>query len=244
MQSQLSHSLAAIAAALAAFALALAAAGVQQRDAGAQTLGPMATSTAISFGAQSIPDLVWTAGERIVDFQLPESTGGVGLPQYSLSPSLPNGIGREAQENIHHLHGTPNAAFSKTQFAWTAADANGVSVSLTFHITVQAAPDATHTPTPIPTATHTPTPIPTATHTPTPIPTATHTPTPIPTATHTPTPIPTATHTPTPIPTATPTAPPRPRLALPRVVIPFAPPDPPTPTPTSSPTPTPGPEPA
>ena len=71
-----------------------------------------------SFGGQSIPDQTWTAGERIVNLQLPETTGGNGVPLYSLSPGLPDGVAREAQENIHYLYGTPSAAFAKTLFTW------------------------------------------------------------------------------------------------------------------------------
>ncbi len=207
----------------------------------------------VTFGSQTIGDKSWTQRQQIAQFTLPLASGGDGALTYTLAPALPAGVTR-ADAPPYLVSGTPGARMDRTQYTWTAMDANGNTGELTFSITVSAVASPPPPPPPLPPppiifsppapppppppAEPTPTPTPLfgdrssiflPTATPTAVPTATATPTPPPT----PTAIPTATVTPTPSPTPTaiPTALPVPTAtAAPAAPVPTA-------TPTATPTP-------
>ena len=87
-----------------------------------------------SFGDAVIGDQAWIENAAITAFDLPEATGGNGDLTYTLAPALPGGVSRAGRR----VSGTPGAAMARTQYTWTATDADGDQVSLTFHVTVAA----------------------------------------------------------------------------------------------------------
>ncbi len=91
-----------------------------------------------TFGSQTIDDRSWTQGESISSFTLPAATGGDGVLSYALSPALPGGVSRHATTRV--VSGTPDAGKSRTEYTWTATDADGDEVELTFDIVVDAVP--------------------------------------------------------------------------------------------------------
>ena len=56
---------------------------------------------------------------------------------YTLSPDLPNGVEKDASRSVS---GTPTVALASTEYTWTATDADGDPVSLTFTIAVDGIP--------------------------------------------------------------------------------------------------------
>ncbi len=86
-----------------------------------------------TFGSTTISDQSWTQNMAITALDLPTATGGNGSLTYSLSPSLPTGVSKNAS---HQVSGTPTLAQARTQYTWTATDSDGDSVSLTFYVTV------------------------------------------------------------------------------------------------------------
>ena len=87
-----------------------------------------------SFG-DAVDDKTWIKDEQIAAFTLPAASGGDGTLSYALSPSLPDGITRDAATR-HCLTGTPTMALSETTYTWTATDEDGDTATLTFTITV------------------------------------------------------------------------------------------------------------
>ncbi len=86
-----------------------------------------------SFDAESGPgDQSYTVGTAIGALTLPEATGGNGTLTYSLSPSVP-GLGFDP--TTRRLTGTPTTPGAHSM-TYTATDADGDSVSLTFTISV------------------------------------------------------------------------------------------------------------
>ena len=67
---------------------------------------------------------------------LPEATGGNGTITYSLSPALPTGVTFSAGNR--RISGTPTGRFASESFTYTATDADGTTVELTFTIVVTA----------------------------------------------------------------------------------------------------------
>ena len=205
----------------------------------------------LSFGDAAMADRVLTLGQA-ARIELPAASGGTAPLAYTLAPVLPAGLTFDAAGRA--ITGTPAEAVGPISFTYTATDAEGTSVMLTFTITVEASIPpvlvAAVVPTPTPAATPaavkpepSPTPTPMAAAPVAPEPTAVPSqPTPA-AATPTPAPQPTpAAATPTPAPqptpaTVTPTPAPQPTSAA-------ATPTPaPQPTPAAA-TPTPAPRPA
>ena len=93
------------------------------------------TTDALSFGSETIANQAWTVGTA-ASITLPEATGGTGAITYSLSPTLPSGKTFTASTRV--LAGTPTGRFSSATFTYTAEDADGTTVSLTFTIVVTA----------------------------------------------------------------------------------------------------------
>ena len=67
--------------------------------------------------------------------RLPAAVGGNGRLSYRLTPELPGGVTREPSTQV--LTGTPTEESSRTEYTWTATDADGDTAALTFTITVE-----------------------------------------------------------------------------------------------------------
>ena len=80
-----------------------------------------------------------------VDLTLPRATGGNGAITYTLTPATPTGVNFDAATRV--LSGMPSTVAAATTYTYTAGDTDGSDagtdeVSLTFTITVNAAPAA------------------------------------------------------------------------------------------------------
>ncbi len=87
-----------------------------------------------SFGDAAIDDQAWIENAAVTAFDLPEATGGNGDLTYTLAPALPGGVSRAGRR----VSGAPGAAMARTQYTWTATDADGDQAALTFYVTVAA----------------------------------------------------------------------------------------------------------
>ena len=94
----------------------------------------VAAADAIIFSG-SIANQAWQVGTA-VSLTLPTASGGVGLITFSLSPTLPTSVTFTPSTRL--LTGNPTGRFSSTTFTYTAEDADGTTVSLTFTIIVTA----------------------------------------------------------------------------------------------------------
>ena len=94
-----------------------------------------AAAVALSFGSESINNQAWVVGTAAT-VTLPQATGGEGTITYSLSPTLPAGKTFVASTRV--LSGTPTGRFTSATFTYTAEDADGTTVELTFTIVVTA----------------------------------------------------------------------------------------------------------
>ena len=90
---------------------------------------------ALDFGSETIDDQSWTVGTA-ASVILPTATGGAGTITYSLSPTLPSGVTFTASTRV--LAGNPTGRFTSATFTYTAEDAGGTTVELTFTIVVTA----------------------------------------------------------------------------------------------------------
>ena len=90
---------------------------------------------ALDFGSETIGNQAWIVGTA-VSLTLPEATGGEGTITYSLSPTTPAGVTFTASTRV--LAGTPTGRFTSATFTYTAEDADGTTVDLTFTIVVTA----------------------------------------------------------------------------------------------------------
>ncbi|MDE0205791.1 MAG: putative Ig domain-containing protein, partial [Candidatus Tectomicrobia bacterium] len=91
------------------------------------------------FETSSIANQSHDRGVAIDGVTLPGAHGGNGLLTYTLSPELPAGLVFDAA--TRRLSGTPTLAQAATRYTYTATDSDPIgpdSVSLTFHITVEA----------------------------------------------------------------------------------------------------------
>ena len=91
-----------------------------------------------SFGTSRVGDQSWTKGSS-VSLTLPAAAGGDGNLTYTLTPAFPLNVTR-TERNGRTFSGAPNAAKTRTMHTWTATDKNGDKDSITFHVTVNAAP--------------------------------------------------------------------------------------------------------
>ena len=87
--------------------------------------------------ADRIADQTYTESSAIDALALPEASGGNGALSYALSPALPPGLALDAQART--IAGTPTAARSATEYAWTATDADGDAAKVAFSIAVRVA---------------------------------------------------------------------------------------------------------
>ena len=93
-------------------------------------------AVALSFGSSTIANQAWVVGTA-ASVTLPTASGGVGTITYSLTPTLPAGKTFVASTRV--LSGNPTAVFTSDTFTYTAEDADGTTVELTFTIVVTAA---------------------------------------------------------------------------------------------------------
>ena len=89
--------------------------------------------TVPSFGDAAIAEQVWKQHTPVAAFTLPAAHGGDGPLTYTLSPGLPAGMVKDAG---HRISGTPSEPMVRTQYTWTATDADGDEATLAFSITV------------------------------------------------------------------------------------------------------------
>ena len=94
-----------------------------------------AAVVALSFGTGAIDNQAWEV-DTAESLTLPEATGGEGTITYSLSPTLPTGVTFTVGTRV--LAGTPTGRFASATFTYTAEDADGTTVDLTFTIVVTA----------------------------------------------------------------------------------------------------------
>ena len=111
-------------------------------------LSPEFTHRVPSFGTSRVSDQSWTKGLS-VSLTLPAATGGDGNLTYTLTPEFPLNVTRN-ERNGRTFSGAPNAAKTRTMHTWTATDENGDKDSITFYVTVNAAPAPPPTVTPTP----------------------------------------------------------------------------------------------
>ena len=97
----------------------------------------------LDFTIQVVPDLTprfeatvddqeWIEDDPIDALDLPAAVSGNGPLTYALSPALPGGVSRADRR----VSGAPDAAAARTEYTWTATDADGDEASLTFRVTV------------------------------------------------------------------------------------------------------------
>ena len=91
---------------------------------------------ALSFGTETVDNQAWEVDTSITSLTLPEATGGNGTITYSLSPTLPTGVTFSAGNR--RISGTPTGRFASASFTYTATDADGTTVELTFTSVVTA----------------------------------------------------------------------------------------------------------
>ena len=98
--------------------------------------------TAPSFGNATIADQSYTRNEAITALVLPEASGGNGELSYTLTPTLPNGLTFTPPSGTTpgSISGMPTAVQAATDYSWTVTDRDDDTASLTFKITVAAAP--------------------------------------------------------------------------------------------------------
>ena len=70
-----------------------------------------------------------------VNITLPAATGGAAPLTYSLLAALPSGLSFDAAART--ISGTPDTLAASTEYTYTVTDANGLTVSLTFDLTVR-----------------------------------------------------------------------------------------------------------
>ena len=82
----------------------------------------------------NVRDQRWAAGAVIEPLVLPSAWGGQGKVTYSLSPKPPPGVAFD--DSSRTLSGRPTTVSRATEYTYTATDAAGASVSLSFTIEV------------------------------------------------------------------------------------------------------------
>ena len=118
------------------FTLTVTTGGVSASDTVRVTVmdnSPQRVDSTPSFGDAAIADKRWKQNTAVTAFTLPTASDGDGALAYTLSPQLPDGISRDAG---HRISGTPSEPMVRTQYTWTATDADGDEATLAFSITV------------------------------------------------------------------------------------------------------------
>ena len=87
------------------------------------------------FNGAAIPPQVYTQYQAIPPLRLPAASGGDGALTYALTPAAPAGLTFDPATRT--LSGAPTVPMAVTEYALTATDQDGDSVSLTFTIEVR-----------------------------------------------------------------------------------------------------------
>ncbi len=95
--------------------------------------GPHCGEHGLVFAA-SVPDLQFTADQRVADVALPPAEGGTAPYRYVLDPALPTGLAYEADARV--LRGVPVASTAPVTYTYTAMDATGRTGQLSFTLAV------------------------------------------------------------------------------------------------------------
>ncbi len=96
-----------------------------------------AQSDPLSFGSATVDSRLYDTGTAITPIVLPEAAGGTGAVSYTLAPAtLPRGLTWTASTRT--IAGTPSQVTAAATYTWTATDAGGVAVALTFSLQVWA----------------------------------------------------------------------------------------------------------
>ena len=85
----------------------------------------------------TIANQTYTQNQQITDLVLPAVVGGTAPYTYALTPALPTGLTFTASTRT--VSGTPTSSQTARTYTYVATDANGVSASVTFTITVKDA---------------------------------------------------------------------------------------------------------
>ena len=83
--------------------------------------------------SETIANQAWTQNKQITALTLPTANGGDGSLTYSISPTLPAGVTKDAS---HRISGTPTGHQAETTYTWKATDADGDATQLTFTIAI------------------------------------------------------------------------------------------------------------
>ncbi len=102
-------------------------------SAGGQTLKLWDWDPTVLGFSQTIPDLSYPLSQPITPLALPEAVGGVKPIEYTITPTLPEGLKFDASTRT--ISGTPTAV-AASEYKYTATDANGMSKNLLFKIFV------------------------------------------------------------------------------------------------------------
>ena len=86
------------------------------------------------FGDATTADQNYIRNAAITNLILPAATGGATPINYTLTPSLPSGLGFVASTRV--LSGTPTASQASTEYTLTATDANNFFATLNFNLSV------------------------------------------------------------------------------------------------------------
>ena len=86
-----------------------------------------------TFGSEEVADQSWPVSTEIARLTLPAATGGDGTLTYTLSPSLPSGLGRSG---FIVTGTTPSESVASEDYTWTVRDEDGDEASLRFAIEV------------------------------------------------------------------------------------------------------------
>ena len=84
--------------------------------------------------AGTVRDQVFSLGKQLEPIILPAAVNGVGTVTYSLDPNPPVGIILVLASRT--LTGRPNTVTERVPYLWTAKDATGATISLSFGMTV------------------------------------------------------------------------------------------------------------
>ena len=87
-----------------------------------------------TFGAAAIKDLQFTQDQEVEIPALPAASGGNGILQYALTPSLPQGTRFDPATRI--ISGAPTSESARSAYTYTVTDADRETDQLTFGITV------------------------------------------------------------------------------------------------------------
>ena len=86
------------------------------------------------FGTATIDAQRFRVGSPVAE-RLPAARGGDGTIVYTLSPTLPDGIGFNAERRV--LNGTPTRSTARSQYVYTATDEDGDTATLPVEIEVE-----------------------------------------------------------------------------------------------------------